>query len=71
MNKIKNKYLAVCHLPRFKDSANGRKVIECDTQWEAVQTARIHYQIKPRDFSMLTVMLVEKDGKQIFHQADF
>ena len=71
MNKTKNKYLAICHFPRFKDSANGKKVFEFDSQWEAVQAARIHYQVKPKDFSMLTVMLVEKDGKQVVHQADF
>ena len=68
---MKNKYLALCHLPRFKDSANGKKVFECDSQWEAVQAARLHYQVKPKDFSMLTVMLVEKDGKEVFHIPTF
>jgi hypothetical protein len=63
----KNKYLAQNCMPRFKGSANGKKVFECATLWEAVQEARAHWQVKPKDFNWLEVMLVEKDGKQIVH----
>jgi len=64
---MKNKYLAQNCMPRFKGSASGKKVFECDTQWEAVQLARTHWCVKPKDFHWLEVMLVEKDGKQVSH----
>jgi hypothetical protein len=68
---MKNKYLAQNCSPRFKGSANGSKVFECDSQWEAVQMARNHWGVKPKDFNMLSVYLVEKDGKEIFHIPSF
>lgn len=67
----KNKYLAQNCMPRFKGSENGKKVFEAMTQWEAVQLARMHWKVKPKDFSWLVVYLVEKDGKQVVHHADF
>jgi hypothetical protein len=71
MNKPRNKYLALDCRPRNKDSASGKRMFESDSQWEAVQLARMHFQIKPKDFNMLSVHLVEKDGKQVVHTADF
>lgn len=64
---MKNKYLAQNCMPRFKDSANGKKVFEANSQWEAVQLARTYWCVKPKDFRWLEVMLVEKDGKQVVH----
>lgn len=71
MTNPRNKYLAHDCRPRFANSPNGKRVFECDTLWEAVQLARMHFQVKPKDFNLLSVWLVEKDGKEVVHTADF
>lgn len=67
---MKNKYQALCHLSRF-NAGNNTKLFEADTQWEAVVAARLHFKLKPKEVSMLTVMIVEKNGKEITHTPTF
>ena len=67
-----SKYLCFCHAPKWANRGDAAKVVvESASSYEASRKAADHFKLSPKQAHQVSVWLVEKDGKEVVHTADF